>query len=317
MSQDKRTYAVDVTVPGGRRDAMDLLRHDWAAQVGDAIPIPPSQPVGDDAYRIRIRHVKLAGVVVEDIYSETILGGTGGTFNHLNDRLVLHMVHRGRWFFARANGRGETAHAPAGRFVARYNDPSWNFGIAARTSSRVLILPATGLRPLIGDDAVAGPIAAGPVRLLNAYVDAARQVLDDLPGEGVTAARDALVELVRGTLTGRPDPDEPLLTPALAAAARAVAEDLLAEPGLNPALIARQLHVSPRTLHRAFADGEPLMAYVRRRRVERALADLVTFGATLTVTEAGVRWGFTDGSHFVRACRALHGKPPRRYLREG
>ncbi|MFD4553911.1 helix-turn-helix domain-containing protein [Streptomyces sp. NPDC058469] len=309
-----RKYSVDVTVPGQVPDAVDLLQRRWDEQVGDAIPIPPSRLVIDSDYRIRIHHSKVADAVVEDISSESIVGGTGGGFNHLNDRVVVHVVRRGSWHFARTDGRGDTVVVPAGRFVVRYNDPSWDFGIAPRTASQVLILPAGELRALMGDRHLGGQADAASLRILMAHVDTVSSVLDDLSPVGVQAARNAMVELVKGVLQGEVDADEPQFAGALADAARRIADGMLSEPEFSPRLLARELNVSPRTLYRAFAaQGEPLMAYVRRRRVERALQDLTAPGSRLSVTEAAARWAFADTSHFVRACRRRYGQTPSQY----
>ncbi|WP_177244627.1 helix-turn-helix domain-containing protein [Streptomyces sp. yr375] len=307
---------MDVTVPGGAPDASDLLRRDWEAQVGDAVPIPPCRPVTDDDYRVRIHHSKVADMVVDDVYSDSIVGGTGGTFNHLNDCVVLHVVRRGGWRFGRSDGAGDTVEVSAGQFLARYNAPSWDFGISSRTASQVLILPAGELRPLMGDRHLAGPCDGAPLRVLMAHVETVTSVLDDLSPAAVQAARNAMTELVKGVLTGGVDGDEPQLAPALAGAAQRILEGLLTEPELSPRLLARELNVSVRTLHRAFADqGEPLMAYVRRRRIERALQDLTSPGSRLSVRQAAARWGFADSSHFVRACKKRYGQTPSQYAR--
>jgi AraC family transcriptional activator of tynA and feaB len=311
-----RKFLVDVSVPARAPDAFDLLRRGWDEQVGATIPIPPSRPVDDGDYRIRIRHSKVADAVVEDIYSDAIVGGTGGGFNHLNDRVVLHVVHRGGWHFARSQGRGSLVTAPAGRFIARYNDPSWDFGIAPSTASKVLILPAGELRLLLGDRHVDGPADAPALRLLTAYLDSLDPILDDLSPSGVHSARGALLELVKGVLTEGVDGDEPHFAQALARAARQLADERLADPGLGPRTLARELNISVRTLHRVFADqGDSVMTYVRRRRLDRALGDLAFSSSRLSLTEAAARWSFSDASHLIRACRRQYGQTPAAYAR--
>ncbi|MER7184432.1 helix-turn-helix domain-containing protein [Streptomyces hyaluromycini] len=74
----------------------------------------------------------------------------------------------------------------------------------------------------------------------------------------------------------------------------------------------RRHRVSVRTLHRAFADGESVMAYVRRRRLESARRELDHPGGTYTVADVASRWQFADPSHFRRAYRNTYGQPPRR-----
>jgi AraC-like DNA-binding protein len=104
--------------------------------------------------------------------------------------------------------------------------------------------------------------------------------------------------------------------PALARAAMEVAEGRLADPGLSPSWLAGELHVSVRTLHRAFAGaGEPVAAYIRRRRLEEARAELAVRGGRPGVSEVAARWQFADGSHFVRAFRKQYGQTPSQFAR--
>ncbi|WP_177324421.1 hypothetical protein [Streptomyces mirabilis] len=49
---------------------------------------------------------------------------------------------------------------------------------------------------------------------------------------------------------------EPRLAPALAQAAKDLAKSHLADPELSPAMLARELNVSVRTLQRMFASKE-------------------------------------------------------------
>ncbi|WP_079146961.1 helix-turn-helix domain-containing protein [Streptomyces griseochromogenes] len=64
-----------------------------------------------------------------------------------------------------------------------------------------------------------------------------------------------------------------------------------------------------RPLHGAFtASGASVMEHVRRRRLERARADLLS--TTWTVSEIAARRHFTDSSHFIRACRKRYGETP-------
>lgn len=314
----RRTYFVDVTVSPRERDAFANMARSWHAQVGAAVPIPPGSILGEGDCRVRIRHGKVGDAIVEDIYSGHIVGGTGGAFNHLNDRVVLHFAQWGTWQFNRANGRGDTLEASRGQFVARLNDPAWLFGVGPGTRSTVLVLPATAeLRSLVAGRPVAGPTASAQMRVLMAHVATVRETLDDLSEAGVAAARNAMIELTKGVLSGEgPDPDEALLVPALAAAARRVAERRLTDPDLSPGLLARELHVSVRTLQRAFAEtGEPATSYIRRRRLERAKEELTSQGRSVTVSELAARSGFADSSHFIRVFKEKYGESPARLAR--
>jgi AraC family transcriptional regulator, positive regulator of tynA and feaB len=154
------------------------------------------------------------------------------------------------------------------------------------------------------------------MRMLMAHVDTVTTCLNDLSAAGVVAARNALMELVKGALTAQVDGSETLLAPALAGAARTVLAGLLTEPDLNPEMLARELHVSVRSLHRTFAgEGESVMTYVRRQRLDQALRELSNPDARPTLTEVAARWGFSDSSHLIRACRREYDQTPMEHLR--
>lgn len=98
----------------------------------------------------------------------------------------------------------------------------------------------------------------------------------------------------------------------LRAAVHDYVEAHLADPGLNPAMIARAHFISVRRLHQVFhEEGTTVSAWIRTRRLERcrrALEDPVSAG--VPVARVAARWGFTDGAHFSRVFRAAYGMTP-------
>jgi AraC-like DNA-binding protein len=84
----------------------------------------------------------------------------------------------------------------------------------------------------------------------------------------------------------------------------------LGDPGLTPATIAAANALSPRYVHRLWAQegSETLGRHILRRRLERARADLEHGEGT--VTEIAFRWGFRSPAHFSRAYRRQFGVAP-------
>ncbi|WP_435129394.1 helix-turn-helix domain-containing protein [Actinacidiphila sp. bgisy144] len=317
-ADEQRVWTVDVTVSPQEPDMAESLERRWDAQVGGVIPIPPSSPVGANDYRVRIRHCKIGDAVIEDLYSESIVGGTGGRFEHLNDRVVVHIGRRGTWRITRSHKRGDVIDMARNQFVARHNDPSWDFAIGPRTRSTVLILPTADLGSLFTDRAIVGTTESADLRLLKAHLTAVQQSLNDLSPAAVTAARNALIELTRALVSGEgPDRSEPRLAVALADAARSLADSLLTDADLSPDILASELHVSLRTLQRAFATtGESASSYIRRRRLAQAHQDLTAgAGSGSSISELAARYHFADASHFVRAFKREYGEPPSRLAR--
>jgi AraC family transcriptional regulator, positive regulator of tynA and feaB len=76
-------------------------------------------------------------------------------------------------------------------------------------------------------------------------------------------------------------------------------------------MLARELHVSPRTLQRAFAaTGESAAAYIRHRRLEQARLALTSTSNRVSITELAAYWQFADSSHFTRSFKTYYGQTP-------
>ena len=94
------------------------------------------------------------------------------------------------------------------------------------------------------------------------------------------------------------------------------ADDRLADADLSSALLAGELNVSVRTLHRAFAAaGEPVAAYIRRRRLEQARMELAARPGRPDISVVAARWRFADSSHFARAFKKQYGQTPSQFAR--
>ncbi len=308
----RRKHVLDVTVPGGLLADADTFGLDGESRIVEGIPLPPSVPVGTGDYRARIDYARVGDTSIEQIYSDSLIGGTGGDFDHHTERIVLHVVQHGQWSFGRPDHH-TTMPVQAGRFLVRNNDLSWRFEVKPCTNATVVVVPTAGLRPYVDDQGVAGPSDSAEIRLLMAHTRMIGETLDDLSPVGVLAAHAALVELLKGILTRGVDGGEPLLAHALARAAQEIVDDLLANPDLSPLVLARELNVSTRTLHRAFAGtDESVTAYIRRRRLERARSELAA-GGRLSVSEIAARWQFADSSHFARVFKSRYGQTPTQF----
>jgi AraC family transcriptional regulator, positive regulator of tynA and feaB len=105
--------------------------------------------------------------------------------------------------------------------------------------------------------------------------------------------------------------------PALARAAKALADRRLTDPDLSPSMLARELNVSVRTLHRAFAAGEESVTmYIRHSRLEQARRELTVPRGGMSVSELAAYFQFADSSHFIRAFKKRYGQTPGQFARE-
>lgn len=302
------TFVEDVTALPSARDAFDAFRRSWERQVREPFPAPSLTSGGD--FRISVRATKVGDSVLADVHSKSLAGNVTPA-DQLAESVLMHVVTHGAWSFARLRDGGPTT-VPAGHFSLRRGGPPTR-EVAPEAAAKVLILPESPLRPIVGDRLIIGPAAAAELRVLTAHVALMEATAAELTPAGALAAHGALIELVKGAATQRVDGAEPLLAPALAGAARDLVEQRLADPDLSPSALARQLHVSVRTLQRAFATGgESLSAYIRRRRLEQARRELTarTAGIKPSVTELAAHWQFADSSHFIRAFKRQYGQTP-------
>ncbi|ESR22686.1 helix-turn-helix domain-containing protein [Lutibaculum baratangense] len=126
------------------------------------------------------------------------------------------------------------------------------------------------------------------------------------------ACTDALVALVTGAATADAPPG---VRAAAAASARATALDFvdrnLDSPGLSPDRIAEACGISRATLYRILEMDGGIAAFIRDRRLARAL-DLLAGGAAerRSVERIAFDVGFTSAAHFSRAFKARFGVRP-------
>ncbi|WP_245969856.1 helix-turn-helix domain-containing protein [Thiocapsa rosea] len=87
----------------------------------------------------------------------------------------------------------------------------------------------------------------------------------------------------------------------------------LANPELSIELIAEAVGLSPRQIHRLFANEElSLMRWIWVQRLEQCYRELIQDGsAQRSISEIAYAWGFNDQAHFSRTFRKHFGVSPR------
>lgn len=285
----------------------------WHTHVGDGFPLPRFSPATATDFRLRFRATKVRDVAITGIDSVSAAQTADGP-RHDADQVRLWLVHDGAW--ALGNSRNTLEHTvAAGRFLLTHASRMHHFAIPPHTKARCIVLPAAPFTPLLGDRSITGPADAAEVRLLMAHATMVQKMLPDLGPAGVQAARDTLVDLATAVVQHGFDDADGRLAPTVAQAAKDLVEQRLADPELSPAMLARQLNVSVRTLQRAFAAaGGSVTAHIRERRLEAARRTLRA--SRLGISEIAAHWQFADGSHFGRAFKQRYGLTPTEYARE-
>lgn len=306
---------MDTTGPDGTESpAFAAFRHGWEAEFGDTAPLPAFSPATMGDFRVRSRAVRVNDVAITDLRSASVIR-TEGPLGGPEDVVRLYVVKRGAWTLGGAHDRTERTIA-AGQFLLKHVGRQSHFETVANTTAKVLVLPTSMLTPLLGNRAVAGAADTAEVRLLTAHTNMLYQTMHDLGPAGAQAAHSTLMELAKAVARSRFDDTEPLLAPALAQAAKDLADGRLTDRGLSAAVLARELNVSVRTLQRAFAaTGESVISYIRRRRLEEARLALAAPSGRLSISELAAHWQFSDSSHFIRTFKKQYGSTPSEYAR--
>ncbi|MYW06512.1 helix-turn-helix domain-containing protein [Streptomyces sp. SID3343] len=291
--------------------------HDWETQVGDGFPLPTFSPDTTGDFRVKGRAAKVGDVAITDLHGASALRTADPGDDE--DRVRIWLVRRGAWTLGGGPGpdHGGERTISAGQFLVRHVGRPVHFETAPHTTAKVVVLPTAMLEPLLGNRILTGSTDSAEVRLLVAHTNMIHATVTDLGPAGLHAAHSALIELAKAVARHRFDDREPLLAPALAQAAKDLADSRLADPSLSSRTLASELNVSVRTLQRAFAaGGESVTAYIRLRRLEEARLALTARSGRPSVSELAARWQFSDSSHFIRAFKAHYGRTPTDYARE-
>jgi AraC family transcriptional regulator, positive regulator of tynA and feaB len=313
FSFDSRVHRA-ARVPRAVGQDFDAWRHAWETEIGDGFPLPRFSRDTIEDFRGSSRATRVRDAAITDIDSASALRSEG-TLTGLDDQVRMFVVRRGAWTLGGPSDRdGQTVRA--GQFLLRHIGRPMHLRTPPNTVATVLVLPSAALKPLLANRTVTGPMDSAEVRLLVAHATTIAATAPDLSLAGVDAAHSTLIELAKAVARGRFDDVEPLLAPALAEAARELADRRLADHELSPAVLARELHVSLRTLQRAFASqGESAAAYIHRRRLEEARLALAVPSGRLSIGEIAAHWQFADGSHLSRAFKKRYGWTPTEYAR--
>lgn len=164
---------------------------------------------------------------------------------------------------------------------------------------------AEGLTALsVGADPGAAQIFVRTVRMLADDIE----LLTPSAALAVSHGLEHLIAAGLGGLTsGMPDSDSASRIKLI----RQFILDNLRDDSLNIAAISQQLHLSPSSIHRAFAlQGQTVMGWVWQQRLERIRQELLTGSPKGTLSELSQSWGFSDSAHFSRAFRRQFGHAP-------
>ncbi|MEU2777629.1 helix-turn-helix domain-containing protein [Streptomyces sp. NPDC007162] len=309
------TFTVDANSTGTGRGAWEPFIDTWNDRMGDLYPLPEFSTSTIEGFQGTMRSVTLQDTAVNELWGSSPVS-TRAVGRHEHDEIRLYVGLRGAVALQDPHDQGGDAHVSAGTYFMHHVVTENHFHTTPEIGTRIFIFPGDALRHLVAGKPRVGRAASPAAQILMAHTTMVQRVVSGLSPAAAHASRNALLELAKGLVLDHFDDREPTFVPALAQAAKDLADARLTEADLSPATIAAHLHVSVRTLQRAFARlDESFSAYIRRRRLEEAAAVLTAPGSHLTVSEAAARWHFTDSSHFIRAFKKHYQATPAQFAR--
>ncbi|MGY5053537.1 helix-turn-helix domain-containing protein [Streptomyces sp. 900105755] len=309
------TFTVDADSTGTGRGTWEPFTDTWNDRMGDLYPLPEFSASTVDGFQGTMRSVTLEDTAVNELWASSSVS-TRAVGTHEHDQIRLYVGLRGAVALQNPHDQGGDVYVSAGTYFMHHVVTENHFHTTPVIGTRIFIFPGDALRPLVAGKPRTGQATSPAAQILMAHTSMVQRTVSGLRPAGAHASRNALLELAKGLILDHFDDREPAFTPALAQAAKDLADAQLTDAELSPAAVAAQLHVSVRTLQRSFASvDESFSAYIRRRRLEEAAEALTAPGSRLTVSEAAARWHFTDSSHFIRAFKKQYHATPAQFAR--
>ena len=184
-------------------------------------------------------------------------------------------------------------HSTSQAVLVEYRELGLPVDVVRRAVPRLRASPMYGLveRHVAQLPALADELAQGPARAM---------------------LEQATTDLVRGLIASAVSGVAPDAGEALYGRTLAFVRQHQRDVDLSAGRLAREQHVSVRTLYAAFAShGERLSEVVLRGRLEGARRELAVAGSTRSIAVIAYGWGFRDPSHFGRRFRLAFGLSPR------
>ncbi|MEU8874110.1 helix-turn-helix domain-containing protein [Streptomyces javensis] len=308
-------FTVDADSTGTGRGTWEPFIDSWNERMGDQYPLPEFSASTVDGFQGTMSSVTLKDTAVNELWASSSVS-TQAVGAHEHDQIRLYVGLRGAVTLHDPHDQGGDAHILAGTYFVHHVVTENHFHTTPEIGTRIFNFPGDTLRHLVTGKPRVGRATSPAARMLMAHGSMVQRTVNDLSPTGAHASRNALLELVKGLILDHFDDREPTFAPVLAQAARDLADARLTDADLSPAAVAAHLHVSVRTLQRAFASlDESFSAYIRRRRLEAAAEALTAPGPPLSVSEAAALWHFADSSHFIRAFKKQYQATPAQFAR--
>ena len=215
--------------------------------------------------------------------------------------------------------RGRTIDAQAGDFVVWDASVPSAFECLSPTRCKLIWLPQRVFnRHVAGFDCLENqiiPKTSLAAAVVGTHIRQLHPMLAAFPAARQSKIFESSIEFILSCLPGQPlAPGLTRQQGALLGRARAAIDDRIGGGEITPAIIAAELGISVRYLHRLFAlTGQSLLEYVTAQRLDRARRMLEGGQGRMNIAAIAQDVGFYDSSHFNKAFKRKFGVAPSRY----
>jgi AraC-like DNA-binding protein len=266
-------------------------------------------------FRGHVRQHSLGDLGLVDAESGPCAGSRGPSRirRSTSDYIAVLILRRGS---ERVTQDGERALLSGGDVLICDTQRALSFDMTTPAHKQMLLVPRGAIEEVTGRSWPAAAMLLRPdtpaTQLLANHLDGLIRTSAELPTDAALAARTATLYLLAGAAS--PSCTELTADSApqlLREAMKRWIEHHLLDPDLCPAAVAAAHAMSLRTAQRLFQhDDESLAAYIRRRRLARARAALLS---ATPISEIAHHYGFYDAGHFTRTFKAEYGTTPASY----
>lgn len=237
------------------------------------------------------------------------------------DRISLTVLGPGRWTYSQGTYEARVeSRSPQVLLTDQAAPYEFNRIGDGQTFALGIEHAALGL-PIDQIRRAAERIEASPIfPLVRNHILQLSSDLDTIPrGPALAMVGNAATELVRALIvsaTVDADRQHTTMTDSLEIRIELYLDERLHDPGLSPARIAHDHHISLRQLYNVWSKSheQTIAAWIISRRLDAARRDLARPSASSqTISAVARHCGFVDTAHFARKFRQVYGMSPREW----
>lgn len=226
------TFTVDAESTGTGRGTWEPFIDTWNDRMGDLYPLPEFSAPTVDGFQGTMRSVALEDTAINELWASSPVSTQAvGTYEH--DQIRLYVGLRGAVALQDPHDQGGDTYVSAGTYFMHHVVTENHFHTTPVIGTRIFIFPGDALRHLVAGKPRTGQATSPAAQILMAHTTMVQRTVSELSPAGAHASRNALLELAKGLILDHFDDREPTFTPALAQAAKDLADARLTDAELS------------------------------------------------------------------------------------